>query len=107
MLNNILTFFQDNSFILGTVATIVWYFQQRSIRMSKKITTMELKISTMQEKFIEMEEKRIVTLERKFDHLMETQGDLKETVMAMKASIEHAAKGVTRIENILLSAKYK
>lgn len=102
MLNSILSFISDNSFILGLFVAFVLWLQSRLWKLIKKLEHLQNRQSEMDVRFMDMDQKRVTTLEKKFDSLYEKQNELAQNLTALSKSIEHIVAGVTRIEDILM-----
>ena len=98
MLDSILSFIQDNSFILGVCISIILWIQTKF----RQVTTIKSKMANMEKKFLDMEEKRIYTLEQKLDSLFQKHSDVANIIAGMKERISSIKGGVARIEDILM-----
>ena len=102
MLNNILIFIQENSFILGLCVSMLVWLQSRLNNALKQVSTLKIKVANMEDRFIEIEEKRIFTLEKKFDSLFDKYNELAQIISGMQESVLTIKSGVARIEDILM-----
>lgn len=102
MLNSILVFIQNNSFVLGLLLAIITWLQSRFFNTAKLVDTLRMKVLKMEERFIDIEEKRILTLEKRFDSLFEKYNELAQVISEMRKSIQYIEGGISRIEDILM-----